>query len=325
MQLRATQSPKIKLPRHSSAKGEKLARRLCRIFALLHQGDVVDKHQLAQEFQVDVRTIERDLGERLRGMVERNSEGTWQLAAPVRATIPARHLRDYAQLLGAEHLFPDGSQAYLLRQLQTPAAQRALRVHSAPGEDLRWQAAAFNQLEVAIQWHCHCLFLYKEKLRQVQPYRLILRSGIWYLAGLEGGKLKAFSVTLMQDLQVDDASSFVPDPAHQAVIDAKEDVWFSEGTTEVLLRVAPETAHYFTRRPLLPKQQQRVDTDGSLLVTAQISHPDQLLPLVRYWLPHVRIVQPVQWQHKLIEGLRNAVSRWDCTETPELTPVEPKG
>ncbi len=63
----------------SVSKGEKLAQRLSQILARLHQGDAVYKHQLAQDFQVDVRTIERDLGERLRGIVERSADGQWQL------------------------------------------------------------------------------------------------------------------------------------------------------------------------------------------------------------------------------------------------------
>ena len=42
-----------------------MVQRLSQILARLHQGDAVDKHQLAQDFQVELRTIERDLGERL--------------------------------------------------------------------------------------------------------------------------------------------------------------------------------------------------------------------------------------------------------------------
>ena len=48
-------------PHRASPKGEKLAQRLSHILALLHQGDSLDKHQLAQAFNVDVRTIERDI------------------------------------------------------------------------------------------------------------------------------------------------------------------------------------------------------------------------------------------------------------------------
>ena len=75
-------------PRRASAKGEKLAQRLSHILALLHQSDTIDKHQLAQAFSVDVRTIERDLGERLHGIAERGLEGRWQLAHAARSTIP---------------------------------------------------------------------------------------------------------------------------------------------------------------------------------------------------------------------------------------------
>ncbi len=71
-------------------KGEKLAQRLTHILALLHQGDAINKHELAHRFGVDVRTIERDLCKRLLGIAERNGDGLWQLAQAARSTIPAR-------------------------------------------------------------------------------------------------------------------------------------------------------------------------------------------------------------------------------------------
>ena len=87
-------------------------------------------------------------------------------------------------------------------------------------------------------------------------------------------------------------AAICPKREHTEYINGKEDVWFTEDTTEVLLRIAPEVAHYFLRRALLPHQQQRQDRDGSLLVSTHVNHMYQLLPVVRYWLPHVRILQP---------------------------------
>ena len=46
----------------STVKNEKLAQRLSDILARLHQGEALDKHQLVAQYQVQVRTIERDLG-----------------------------------------------------------------------------------------------------------------------------------------------------------------------------------------------------------------------------------------------------------------------
>jgi hypothetical protein len=39
--------------------------------------------------------------------------------------------------------------------------------------------------------------------------------------------------------------------------------------------------------------------DGSLIVSSHISHDLQILPIVRYWIPHVRILSP--------EGLRETL------------------
>ena len=304
--------------RPTSSTGEKLAQRVSHILALLHQGDTINKHQLAQTFGVNVRTIERDLILRLQGFAERNDEGRWQLSPAARSTIPASHLHGYARLAGTEQLFPDPSLRFLLEQLQTPAPQRAMQVQPTPQEDLRAQGPqapqAFAQLQHAIAQRHECRFAYKAKPRHAQPYRLIHKNGVWYLAAVEGERLKNFSVALMADLQVDEASRFAPDPAHQDYINAKDDVWFTQQTTEVLLRVAPEVAHYFSRRALLPQQQQRPDADGSLLVTTHINHPHQLLPVVRYWLPHVRIVQPQQWHEELVAGLRQALVMWEGNE-----------
>lgn len=69
----------------TSMKGEKLAQRISHILARLHQGEAIDKHELAQHFGVDMRTIDRDLGVRLRDIAERNSDGRWQLAHAARS------------------------------------------------------------------------------------------------------------------------------------------------------------------------------------------------------------------------------------------------
>ncbi len=296
-------------PNGTGSKGEKLAQRLSHILARLHQGDSIDKHQLAQDFQVDVRTIDRDLGERLRGIVERGPNGFWQLTHSARSSIPAKHLHGYARMSGTEHLFPDNSLPHLLRQLEIPEPRRATQVQPIAQEDLGGMQS-FAKLQHAIEHRHPCCFTYKGKPRDAQPYRLIHKTGIWYLAAEEGGKLKNFSVGLIKDLRVLLDSHFDANPAHQQYINDKGDVWFTAETTEVLLRVGPDVAHYFTRRELLPQQQQRADSDGSLLVTTHINHINQLLPVVRYWLPHVRIVQPVAWHEVLVAELGLALALW---------------
>lgn len=296
--------------RKASSKGEKLAQRLSGILALLHQGDHLDKHLLADRFQVDVRTIERDLVKRLDGIVERNAQGSWQLMHAARGAIPARHLNEYARLSGTQYLFPDSSLPYLLQQLDKPGNRRTMQVQPAANEDLGTMTPYFARLEAAIEHCLECRFEYKGKVRWVQPYRLIHKQGIWYLAATEDERLKIFSVALVTELAFADGCRFSPKPEHHYYIDGKDDVWFAPETVEVVLRVAPVAARYFTRRALLPKQRHCLHADGALTVTSQIGHPQQLLPVVRYWLPHVRIVQPTQWHEHLVSELKQALELW---------------
>ena len=58
-----------------SPTATKLALRLSKILALLHQGDGIDKHALAKQYEVSVRTIERDLADRLHGIAEQTNDG----------------------------------------------------------------------------------------------------------------------------------------------------------------------------------------------------------------------------------------------------------
>lgn len=291
----------------------KPAQRIQYLLELLHQGQAIDKNLLARKFKVTERTIERDLKKYFA-----HSAAGWELAPTATDTLSAAQLHSYAELTGMAYLFPDDSTHYLLAQLATPANRRATQVYPIAHEDLRQQSPLFAQLQAAIQQQHECRFIYKTKLRHAQPYRLIHKSGVWYLAAEEAGRLKNFSVSLIDSLQVDENSRFTPNKKHQDYIDNKDDVWFTENTTEVLLRVSPEAAHYFVRRPLLPKQQQRADGDGSLLVTTHINHPNQLLPVVRHWLPHVRIVEPKAWHQELVQGLHDALARWGELDTPAV-------
>ena len=150
--------------------------------------------------------------------------------------------------------FPGNSQyilikgIFLLSQLNIPEPHRATHVQPIPHEDLGGGTRTFAALQAAIEQQHTCNFTYKTKPRHAHPYRLIHKNGVWYLAAEEAGRLKNFSVALIEQLQVDSSAPFTPKRTHLDYIANKDDVWFTEQTTEVLLRIAPDIAHYFARR-----------------------------------------------------------------------------
>ncbi|MBQ6655938.1 MAG: WYL domain-containing protein [Ottowia sp.] len=317
--------PKRSRSADAAAKGEKLAQRICDIFGLLHQGACLDKHELAAQFGVGVRTIERDLCVRLANYVERTQDGKWQLADHASRFISARLLDDYADMAGVRQLFPDRTLPWRLKQLKTPAQKRGLQVQPVPEEDITPQH--FDALQTAVQQHHICYFSYSGKAREVQPYRLIHQHGTWYLAAFEPSANldhpKAFSLTRIKALRVDENATFQPELRHLDYLNRQSDIWLTQSTTRATLRVAAPAAHYFRQRDLLPQQTTQESSGGSLIVTTRINHPTQLLPVVRFWMPHVRIIEPREWEQTLIEELRQTLRAWGAAEPPEQPAKKP--
>ena len=85
---------------------------------------------------------------------------------------------------------------------------------------------------------------------------------------------------------------------------AEDGIWFSEKPIAVRLWVSPEVAGYFKRRKLIANQMiEEERADGSLLLSTRVGHAQQILSIVRYWLPHIRIMSPDLLQSELEAGL----------------------
>jgi predicted DNA-binding transcriptional regulator YafY len=138
----------------------------------------------------------------------------------------------------------------------------------------------------------------------VAPYRLLNQKGIWYLAAVDGGKLKTFSFSKLTNVSTLD-DTFVRDADIDARLVRDEGIWLAERQFKVRLLVAPDVAGYFKRRRLIANQVVEAERDdGSLVVSAEVGHPNQILPIVRYWVPHIRFLEPTELQERLEAGLR---------------------
>ncbi len=77
-------------------------------------------------------------------------------------------------------------------------------------------------------------------------------------------------------------------------------IWFGQEKQEIILSIDSLVAFYFKQRSILPEQQIVKELgDGGLLVSSKINHDMQLLPLIRFWIPHLKIVSPERLQHEM--------------------------
>lgn len=287
----------MKAPEHDT-----LAYRLASILLKLNQDESFSPQELADEFGVHERTIYRDLN-RLAGVAERTHDGRYQLIPEYRGRLRPKDLEAFAKLVGVEGLFPQSSSRFLLALLDT-LSQSSILVRGHHYETLKPQDTQFQQLDEVIRQNKRCTLTYADKRRTLEPYRLVNSKGIWYLAATDEGRLKSFSLSRISQLHVSD-DTFEPRSDIRQQIEEDDDVWFSEEKTEILLTVAPQVAYYFQRRKLLPYQMIDKELEnGGLIVSSRVDDEDQILPLVRYWIPHVRIMEPAWLRETLEQEIR---------------------
>jgi len=86
----------------------------------------------------------------------------------------------------------------------------------------------------------------------------------------------------------------------------EDGIWLGEDKKEIVLKIAKEVAGYFKRRKLIANQViEKELEDGGLILSAKVGHANQVLPIVRYWIPHIRIISPEGLQKNLEEEIVN--------------------
>jgi predicted DNA-binding transcriptional regulator YafY len=290
-----------------------LVYRLAQMLVKLNQGERLDPRSLADEFGVNLRTIQRDLNVRFAYLPLQKSGRCYTLDPAFLGKLSTRDVERFASLAGVRGLFPSLSDDFL-RDIFDTRMQSALLVKGHNYEDLAGKETLFRQLEQAIVARRHVSINYSKdegskSYISLAPFKLMNHKGIWYLAALDAGKLKTFAFTRIESLRLLD-SHFTPDAGIDKVLVEEEGIWFGEEKKEIVLKIAKEVAGYFKRRRLIANQViEKELEDGGLIVSAKVGHPNQVLPIVRYWIPHIRIISPEGLQGELDKGLANYLER----------------
>lgn len=286
---------------------ETIVYRLARILIKLNQGQRIEPKALAEEFSVNLRTIQRDLNQRFAYLPLIKEDGRYFLDSYALGKLSTRDIERFASLAGIHGLFPTLNEDFL-REIFDEHTSAALLVRGHHYEDLSGRQADFRMLEKAINDQRRVSFKYasqgkKPATRSTEPYRLLNHKGIWYLAAVDGGKLKTFSFSRLSGPTLLDAR-FEPDPAVIERLRSDEGIWLSDKPVEIVLKVAPAVAEYFRRRALIANQVIEKELEGGgLLISVKVGHFQQVLPIVRYWIPHVRIISPESLQRELEQQL----------------------
>jgi len=284
-------------------KNETLANRLIDILTRLNSGEKLTINTLAESYDAHPKTIRRDLVRLESCNLPIQKEGKYFYLDPTYlGKLKFKDIQSFARISGIRHLYPKLDVSFIRELLDS-------RVYDAKGyfvEDASQFKTLFDVFGEAIRSHQQIGFLYKGEPRVVEPYKLVHHHGCWYLAAVSKDELRAYRLSRIELIgHQDGLTDFKPTQAILTQLEDEESIWFGQEKQEIILTVHADVALHFQQRQLLPEQNViKLLDDGGLLLSSRITHITQILPLVRYWIPHLKIVNPEGLQGEMEMGLK---------------------
>lgn len=292
----------------SAGAHDTLVYRLWKMLIKLNQGDSLDPQALTEEFGVSLRTIQRDLSVRFADLPLIRSGGRYCLEDHHLGKLTIKDVDHFASLVGVNGLFPKLTD-HFIKGISDSREAGVWMVNGHHYEDMSGQSPLFTDMKQAIVERRHVRFSYNKvpgqskAYRQVEPYKLINNNGVWYLAAWDDERLKSFSISKVEALRLEQ-TTFLPRASIDSELALSDGIWLGKTRQRVVIRVRAQVAGYFKRRKLLPNQLIEREFDGGdIWVSTTVAHADEVLPIMRYWIPHVEILEPAALQKTLEEGL----------------------
>ncbi|VEJ08719.1 helix-turn-helix transcriptional regulator [Actinobacillus delphinicola] len=290
-------------------KNQKLAQRISDILFRLTQEEKLNVEELAEEFGVSSRTIERDFKERLNFFHwEECKNGFYKLDVKKSGFLTQEDIKRFANFASISNLLPE-----IDKQFFEEILTQSIFVKGLNYENIQHLSQEFKLINQAIKTHQNITFFYQKNTAQagsyykVSPYSLVNKNGIWYLIGIDNNqnKEKTFCFTKMNKLSLCN-ESFTPNLQLLDHIKNNDSISIGNQLPEIVVQVSPFAAPYFTRRNLLPNQEivHQLE-DGGLILTCKEVNELEVIPLVKYWIPHLTIISPKFLQERMENQLRD--------------------
>lgn len=286
-------------------KHEKLAYRLSDIIVRLNDGERLNIFELADTYKVSIRTLKRDFQDRLT-LLELYEEGPqfYRLHPSNTGYLDIADIQRFASFASVQDLLPEIDRQFFQEKLN-----QSIFVKGFTYENISERSDDFRTINQAINSFQYIEFDYRKVIDQgtnnnsknylLEPYHLLNKNGIWYVVGRCHGQTRTFCFTQISNLQVN-TKTFECCEDVKTEIMATDSLFFGNQISEIVVQVDAKVAGYFERRDLLPNQEliRRLD-NGNLLLACKDVHPKEVVPIVQYWIPYIRIISPSEIQKDL--------------------------
>jgi predicted DNA-binding transcriptional regulator YafY len=296
---------------------DKTLTRLNTIIARLNDGEELSVKELAQEFNVSDRTIQRDFNERLISLYPiYQNKRKWKMqdgfkiqkATSIEDNIVLDMLEQMTVGLGAKF---SSKAKYLLSKIKNDEYNPIYAKLNM--EDISTKLSEIAMLEDAIKNRVviDCVYDFVEYTHKLslKPLKIANFEGFWYLLALDNrnDELKKYHLKSITSIRLCD-EKFETNKKIEKLLENSINIWFDEDIEpfEIRLYLDPLAAKILKRKPISASQIiESEDKDGGCEISLKITHEKEITSIIKYWIPHIKVVKPDWLRDSLMEDVKN--------------------
>ncbi|MFH1837522.1 MAG: WYL domain-containing protein [Candidatus Omnitrophota bacterium] len=289
--------------------------RLWSILNKLDTGGKVFTAKLAKDFNVSIRSVQRDVellnmvgfpvvsrGKGCYGFIEGFSLKRIMISEEDASLLS--FLYEIAKSLGGKF---ENSFNGILKKILKPDIESPFYVKMPAGMKLSEEFPFVSDIESAIDERKKMAIEYssdkKTKKYTVDPLKIIFFEGFWYLLANIDDKdnLRKFRLDMIESMEITEEEYDLPDNL-KTILDESVNVWFEEKKDRtVVLKVDRQVSKYFKKKQYFPQQViKKENKDGSVIIESSFSDDMEIIPTVLHWIPWVKVVSPEAIKAKVL-------------------------
>ena len=286
--------------------------RYTQIIAKLYGGAKLSNVELAKEFQVSTKTIQRDFSKLVLMFPIFQDKKLWQLESnfEFKENLSIEDDITLKLLSQASKSFDDSFSKRADKLLSRIDDNINSPIYTKIElEDISNKLQEFSQIEKAINSNHKIEITYTvddysyETI--INPYKIVNFEGFWYLIAKRKGNLRRYYLQNIFDVEILE-DKFRKSKKIEELISNAINIWFDETDSfEVELLIDKSISKYFMRKPISKSQRlKKFDEDGNMIVTLDITNEKEIIPIVKYWLPNIKVLKPIGLNEKIKEEVQ---------------------
>jgi predicted DNA-binding transcriptional regulator YafY len=300
---------------------DKALTRLRIILKRLNEGEALSVTELAKEFNVSTRTIQRDFNEKLTSYPIIQENKKWKMQDGFKIE-KINNIEDAIVLDIIEKMSDNVGTQFSSRAKKLLSKIRNEEYNPIYAkmdmEDVSDKFEVIKELDISIKenYIINCKYKLKDKVYDVtlKPLKIANYEGFWYLIALDNrnDELKKYYLKNISLVKMS-SEEFSIDKELDKVLENSISIWFQKDVTpfDVKLYIAPTISKYFKRKPISKTQTiESISEDGSMEINLKITHEMEILPLIKYWLPFIKVISPASIDETIKKELENYLKEY---------------